>query len=94
LILNGMALVFMLYVLLNFWKEGVRTSRGSMRPFKLESVYASRPQVFVVTRMPEVNARRAGMGSVVPFPAPKEISDGQTGGTPGGQTRLRKYSTG
>ena len=94
LILNGMALVFMVYVLVNLWKEGFRTSRGSIRPFKLESVYASRPQVFVVTRTLEAEARQAGIGSVVPFLAPKEVSEGQTGGTPGSQPGQRKYSTG
>jgi hypothetical protein len=94
LVLNGMALVFMIYVLVNFWKEGVRASGGSLRKFKIESVYASRPQVFVVTRPLEADARRAAKSSVVPFPAPKVGSEGQTGGTPGGRPRQKKYSTG
>ncbi len=94
LVLNGMALGFMIYVLVNFCKEGLRTSRGGLRQFKRESVYASRPPVFVVARPLEADARRAGKSSVVPFPTPRVGSEGQTGATPGGKATQKRYSTG
>lgn len=71
LVLNGMALVFMLYVLVNFWKEGNRTTHSSMHLYKLQSLYGSKPEVFVVKGSQEVVARRPGKASLIRFPAAK-----------------------
>ena len=71
LVLNGMAVVFMLYVLVNFWKEGRRTTRGGVRSFELQSLHGRKREVFVVTRHLEFEAGRSGKRSLLRFPIPE-----------------------
>jgi hypothetical protein len=68
LVLNGMAIVFLLYVLVSFWEEGARTTHGGIRLHKLQSVYESRPMVFVLTRLQASEAVRPANRSLIQFP--------------------------
>jgi hypothetical protein len=96
LILNGLGFVFMLYVLVNFVKEGKRTPHGGARTRRLPSFYGSSTEVFVSTR-PVAMAGSAPEGAgVIPFP----MAEGRphpVGGQPapdGGKPSQRKYSVG
>jgi hypothetical protein len=48
MLLNGMAVVFMLYALVNFWKEG-RRPMNATRQIAMEYLRGDAPDVFVVT---------------------------------------------
>jgi hypothetical protein len=96
LILNGMGLVFMLYVLVNFVKEGRRTPRGGARMPRLSSLYGSRTEVFVATRPVEMAGHAPNGAAVIPFPV-LEGRPRPVGGQPapdGGKPSQRKYSVG
>ena len=75
LVLNGMALVFMLYVLVNFWREGTRTARSGGGTYRLQSPYGRKSGVFVVTRPLEVAAGRPDNITAIRFPAAKERAE-------------------
>ena len=95
-LLNGVAVVFLLYVLVNFWKEGARTAHGGMRVSKFQSLHECRPKVFVVTRPPVYETGRPGKRSLIQFPAPQSRpEENQIGGESaqgGGNAALRKRS--
>jgi hypothetical protein len=94
LILNGMGLVFMLYVLVNFVKEGMRTAHGGTRMDRLRSLYASKANVFVATRPVEMAGSAAKGAAVIPFPlAEGRPAEGQPA-PDGGKPSQRKYSVG
>jgi hypothetical protein len=63
LVLNGMGIMFLLYVLVNFWKEGRRT--------RVRSLYSIKPEVFVAVRPVGFETERMGNGSVICFPVPE-----------------------
>lgn len=63
LVLNGLAVVYLLYVLANFWKEDHR-SKYTFRPSAEEA--QRRAKVVVVTH-PISHAANGGL-SVIPFP--------------------------
>ncbi len=66
LVLNGMGLVFLLYVLASFWREGYRAaSNVHKRATQFRSYEGA--HVFVVTRPISRSARR--IDSVIPFQA-------------------------
>src|SRR6202022_2181524 len=71
LVLNGMAVAFMLYVLVNFWKEGRQTTHGEDRSNRRQSLHGSKPEVFVATRPLGLGAGRPSKHSVIRFPIPK-----------------------
>jgi hypothetical protein len=48
-LLNGLAVVFLLYVLVQFWKEGHRPTKPATRDRVIESSMKDRPTVVVVT---------------------------------------------
>jgi hypothetical protein len=74
LVLNGMGLVFLLYVLASFWREGYRTaSNVHKRATQFRSYEGA--HVFVVTRPISRSARR--IDSVVPFKARERFADTQ-----------------
>jgi hypothetical protein len=58
LALNGMGVVFLLYVLVQFWKEGRRPKKCSLRRFTLLSRDLSCPKVFLVNRAPTFETSR------------------------------------
>jgi hypothetical protein len=47
--LNGLGVVFLLYVLVQFWKEGHRSKNGGARQYAIEFSEENRPEVVVVT---------------------------------------------
>jgi len=48
-ILNGLGVVFLVYVLVQFWKEGHRPMKPAMRDRAIEFPVKDRPTVLVVT---------------------------------------------
>jgi len=48
-LLNGLAVVFLLYVLAQFWKEGHRPMKSAPRDRAIEFSTKDKPTVFVVT---------------------------------------------
>lgn len=64
LLLNAMGIVFLLYVLANFWKEGSRTTTD-IRPDELDFMREEKPAVLVVTHL--VAHGTKGSGSVIPL---------------------------
>jgi hypothetical protein len=89
LVLNGMAVVFMLYVLVNFWKEGRRTAQGGMRSHQILSTRGINPEVFTITGPQEVAARRPGKPSLIRFPVAKGHTLKFGGNLPRSTARLR-----
>ena len=61
----------MLYVLVNFLKEGRRTPRGATRMEGLQSLYGSKVKVFVAMQAVELDDRLLEGSTVIPFPVPE-----------------------
>jgi hypothetical protein len=64
LILNVLGLAFLLYVLVNFWKEGKRT-RTDFRPDEYDFLREEKQSVLVVTHLIAYAAQRRG--NVIPL---------------------------
>ena len=94
LMLNGLGLVFMLYVLVNFLKEGRRTQHGDARMDKLRSLYGSKVKVFVAMQAVELADRLPRGSAVIPFPVPEGHPVGEQPGPDGSRPEQRKYSIG
>jgi hypothetical protein len=96
LVLNGMALVFMFYVLVNFWKEGRRTAQMGTVLHRNRLPYGGRSEVFVVTRVLGLATARPDTVSVIRFPGAKarpRVADGEPTQVES-KTPPRKYSSG
>lgn len=65
-LLNGMGVVFLLFVLVNFWKEGNRP-KNAARPYATEFLRRDKPEVVVVTH-PISHSAHGGL-SVIPMQA-------------------------
>jgi hypothetical protein len=74
LVLNAMAIVFLLYVLANFWMEANRTKQGPAYRSRGQSVYESRPSIYMVTQRLDSQPQLPGDRSVLRFPVPQEIA--------------------
>jgi hypothetical protein len=85
LLLNGMGVVFLLYVLANFWKEGKRT-KIEARKYATEFGRRDWVDVFVVTH-PISHSAQGGV-SVIPFQA----RDRGLGGKPAPRPAAREAS--
>jgi hypothetical protein len=72
LLLNGMGVVFLLYVLANFWKEGHRPNNNA-RKYASEYAWRDWANVVVVTH-PISHSAQGGL-SVIPFRARGRYSD-------------------
>jgi hypothetical protein len=96
LVLNGIGVVFMLYVLANFWKEGRRVTHGVMRPYRLGSQCGIIRQVFVATRPLGFEAKQPGKTSLIQFPVAKGRTNvvGRESDQAGDTPTLRRYSSG
>jgi hypothetical protein len=96
LILNGMGLIFMLYVLVNFVKEGRRMPRGGARMPRLRSLYGSRTEVFVAMQRVEMPGNAPKGAAVIPFPEleGRPCPVGEQPAPDGGKHAQRKYSIG
>ena len=82
LLLDGLGVVFLLYVLANFWKEGHRT-KNNARKYAAEFGQRDWADVVVVTH-PISHSAQGGL-SVIPFQA----RDRKLGGTPDHKTAAR-----
>lgn len=71
LVLNGLGLVFLLYVLASFWREGSRPANNAHKRATRFRTYEG-AQVFVVTRPISRSARP--IDSVIPFQARERFS--------------------
>lgn len=67
--LNAMGVVFLIYVLANFWREGSRT-KSETRPDEFDFMQEERPAVLVVTHL--VAHGTNGSGSVIPLQLRRE----------------------
>jgi hypothetical protein len=47
-VLNGLGIVFLVYALVQFWKEG-RRSKGAVRQYETDFMREVKPEVIVVT---------------------------------------------
>jgi hypothetical protein len=65
LLLNGMGVIFLLYVLLQFWKEGRRSKHAVPPRRAIEVPYKDRTKIVIVTR-PISNGAQAD-GSLASF---------------------------
>ncbi|MBZ5659195.1 MAG: hypothetical protein LAO08_02205 [Acidobacteriia bacterium] len=74
LLLNAMGVIFLLYVLANFWKEASRT-RSDVRPDEFDFMQEERPAVLVVTHL--IAHGTHGNGSVVPLQLREPASAGK-----------------
>ncbi|MBZ5642938.1 MAG: hypothetical protein LAO19_09285 [Acidobacteriia bacterium] len=74
LLLNAMGVVFLIYVLANFWKEGSRT-KSDTRPDEFDFMQEERPAVLVVTHL--IAHGTNGSGSVIPLQLRGEVRAGE-----------------
>lgn len=93
LVLNGLGVVFLLYVLVNFWKEG-RRPLNNARKDAAEFGQRDWADVLVVTH-PISHSAQGGL-SVIPFRAPERYSGKPTHRTTSRETSespVRRIST-
>jgi hypothetical protein len=76
LLLNGVCVVFLLYVLVNLGKEALRSGNGARR-YAVAIERQAKSEVLVVTR-PISSAARSGF-TVIPFQARDRAPAGQPG---------------
>jgi hypothetical protein len=74
-VLNGLGVVFMLYVLVQFVKEGRRSKNPAARQYEIDLSYMDRPEVMVVTH-PISHSAQGGL-SVIPLQARKRSLQGK-----------------
>ena len=94
-VLNGLAVIFLLYVLVQFWKEEHRPTKAVRRGQVIELSVKSKPTVLVVTH-PISTSAHGGIcvvsrqtGGVVPQDA---ISHGASSNT-AEETPMKRFST-
>jgi hypothetical protein len=93
LLLNGLGVVFLVYVLANFWNEG-RQPKSNAR--KYASEFGRRDWINVVVVAHPISHNAQGGLSVIPFRVPDRNSDRQAqtmvlNGTP--DAPVRRFST-
>jgi hypothetical protein len=64
LILNAMGVAFLLYALVNFWKEAIR-AKTDVRPVEFDFMQEEKQSVLVVTR--PISPCAQGGGNVIPL---------------------------
>jgi hypothetical protein len=74
-VLSGLGVVFMLYVLVQFVKEGRRSKNPAGRKDEIESLYMDRPEVFIVTH-PISHSAQGGL-CVIPMQARERSLQGK-----------------
>src|ERR1700722_12125722 len=95
LVLNGIGVVFMLYVLVNFWREGRQMRCSALRSNRLSTRFASTQQVFVVTRTIRSGTGKPDTNSMVHFPSTESRTNAvrEKGDYFDGKAPVRKYSS-
>jgi len=80
-VLNGLGVVFLLYVLVNFWKEGKRARHPAARSYRYLSVDSTKPEVFIATCPLTFETDRPTERRVIRFHAPEgDVQKQQVGG--------------
>ncbi len=79
-ILFGMGVVFLLYVLVNFWVDGHRQKSFAWEP-ELEISRKNKAEVIVVTHPISLSAQ--GGISIIPFPARRDRPQSRPAGAAG-----------
>jgi hypothetical protein len=74
-VLNGLGVVFMLYVLVQFVKEGRRSKNPAARQHEIDLSYMDRPEIMVVTH-PISHSAQGGL-SVIPLQARERSLQGK-----------------
>ena len=74
-VLSGLGVVFMLYVLVQFVKEGRRSKNRAGRHYEVELSYMDSPEVFVVTH-PISHSAQGGL-CVIPMQARERSLQGK-----------------
>jgi hypothetical protein len=94
LMLNGMGIVFLLYVLVNFWREGHRPMYA-VREYEMESWEKENSEVIVVTH-PISHSAHSGL-SVIPIQTrertPRSLQDHLCYVHETGRTPMKRFST-
>jgi hypothetical protein len=81
-----MGVVFLLYVLVNFWKEGKRATYHDGRSYMSSFLYSTRPEVYINTRPLTVETDRPIEHPVIRFhtqegrPQKKQVAWNSVGG--------------
>ena len=75
LVLNGMGVVFLVYVLVQFVKEGRRSKNPAGRQYEIDLSYMDRPEVMVVTH-PISHSAQGGL-CVIPMQARERSLQGK-----------------
>jgi hypothetical protein len=88
LLLNGLGVAFLMYVLVNFLREGRQNKHGALRPSRLSAEYGSARQVYVATRPFASNAKKTNETFVLQFADSKVRT--KTVGTEPGETENKK----
>jgi hypothetical protein len=84
--LNGAGVVFLLYVLVQFWKEGHKASKTRSRRHGTFSRGANAPEVFILRYSPMPEG--TGMGApLIQFPTRMEGKQNSEVGAPAHQQR-------
>jgi hypothetical protein len=64
-VLNGLGVIFMLYVLIQFWKEGHRSVNRTARKYKIDASEMGTCEAVAVAR--PIRTRAQGKYSVIPI---------------------------
>jgi len=75
-VLNGMGVAFLLYVLVNFWKEGHRPKKA-IRQFEIDFIRKDKPEVIVAAH-PVSHSAQGGL-FVIPLRARERGLGGRQG---------------
>ena len=70
-VLSGMGVAFLLYVLVNFWKEGKRAKYPATRSYRSLSLDSTKPEVFIATHPLTFETDRPAEHPVIRFHAPE-----------------------
>jgi hypothetical protein len=93
LVLNGIGVVFMLYVLVNFWREWRQMRRSAIRSNRPSVRFGRTQKVIVVTGPIRSETEKPAMSSVVQFPATESRTNAISEKGFEGKAPVRKYSS-
>ena len=94
-LLNGLGVVFLMYVLVQFWKEGLKPKKETSRALVMELPPSRRHKVIVLTRPISHNAN-SGLPVVSTRARMSSLQDGRIHGSAAGgadETPVKRYSS-
>jgi hypothetical protein len=95
LFLSGIGVVFMLYVLVNFWREGRQTRHTALRSNLSSARFERTQKIIVVTRAIRSGNEKPDTSCVVQFPAIESRTNAESEKSVyfEGEAPVRKYSS-